>query len=462
MIVLVATLLAASPQTHSEIRFGKLGAVHVQVPADADGRLAIVVSGRGGASTAEPIASALSSRGVITATVDLPQYERALAAAKAKCSYPAGDFEALSQFLQKKLDRPRYELPVLVGQAAGATWVYATLAQSPPNTFAGAVSVGFCREIEVSKPLCAGRALALDRSAKLPELKPAVLEAKWTVLQGARDTTCPANALKPFVEKVSGAKLTVLDRVDHRFSGTRWTEALASAFDELDPKPVPKVAPSPDAGVSPNAGRPLEDISDLPVVEVKPASPNGALAIIISGDGGWAGIDREIANALQAQGISVAGLNALQYFWKARSPDETARDVARMARHYLAAWNLSKLVLGGYSRGADVMPFVASRLPPDLRQKMALVALIAPAKAAQFEFHVTDWLSSSDQGLSVPDEIRKLAGLPVLCVFGKDDSDDSACPLVDPKTVSVLELEGAHHFNGAYGPIADEILKRVR
>ena len=38
-------------------------------------------------------------------------------------------------------------------------------------------------------------------------------------------------------------------------------------------------------------------------------------AVIISGDGGWASIDRQIGNDLADKGVQVVGLNALKYFW---------------------------------------------------------------------------------------------------------------------------------------------------
>jgi hypothetical protein len=62
-----------------------------------------------------------------------------------KCTYGAAQFEGLSQFLQKKLGFSHYIPPVLVGYSSGATMVYATLAQSPPNTFAGGISLAFAQ-----------------------------------------------------------------------------------------------------------------------------------------------------------------------------------------------------------------------------------------------------------------------------------------------------------------------------
>jgi type IV secretory pathway VirJ component len=42
--------------------------------------------------------------------------------------------------------------------------------------------------------------------------------------------------------------------------------------------------------------------------------------VLISGDGGWASIDKGIAKALVARGVPVAGLDSLRYFWSERTP----------------------------------------------------------------------------------------------------------------------------------------------
>jgi hypothetical protein len=53
-----------------------------------------------------------------------------------------------------------YHVPVLVGYSSGATVVYAALVQSPPGTFAGALSLGFCPDQDFSgAALCPGAGL---------------------------------------------------------------------------------------------------------------------------------------------------------------------------------------------------------------------------------------------------------------------------------------------------------------
>ena len=125
--------------------------------------------------------------------IDITHYIKQLNESREKCSYSAAHFEALSQYLQKKYQFQQYTPPVLVGYSSGATLVYATLAQSPPNTFAGGISMGFCPDLKTSKPLCKGSGtLDSKPDAKLGFIySPAqTLAAKLYVLQGDADQVC--------------------------------------------------------------------------------------------------------------------------------------------------------------------------------------------------------------------------------------------------------------------------------
>jgi type IV secretory pathway VirJ component len=201
----------------------------------------------------------------------------------------------------------------------------------------------------------------------------------------------------------------------------------------------------------------------LPIVEV-PATKGASdtLVVFISGDGGWAKIDKEISKVLAENGMPVVGLNALQYFWTKRTPEVAARDLQSIVETYLTHWKKERVLFAGYSRGADVLPFMINRLPPELRSKTRLIALLGPSPKVEFEFHVGDWLrSSSKAGFDVKPEIDKLASHNIVCLFGEDDKD-SLCPLVaGPRMTSVM-LKGAHHFDGGYDKLAHIILAHLK
>jgi type IV secretory pathway VirJ component len=211
----------------------------------------------------------------------------------------------------------------------------------------------------------------------------------------------------------------------------------------------------------PAAAAPPQELKDLPLSEVPAQKPGDTLAVFITGDGGWAQLDRSVAALLAKKGVAVVGLSSLKYFWHARTPEKTAADVARILRHYLAAWKKTRVLLVGYSFGADILPSIADRLPPDLLERVHLLALLAASPTATFEIHVGGWLGiDEEKGLPVVAEARKLHGKRLLCIYGQGEKDESSCPqLASLPDVRVVALPGAHKFRRRYDLLVAEILK---
>lgn len=69
-------------------------------------------------------------------------------------------------------------------------------------------------------------------------------------------------------------------------------------------QPVPAAKPRTGSGVD-----------DLPLVNVAARQPGNTLAILLTGDGGWADLDRTLSSALAAHGITVIGWDSLRYYW---------------------------------------------------------------------------------------------------------------------------------------------------
>jgi len=205
-------------------------------------------------------------------------------------------------------------------------------------------------------------------------------------------------------------------------------------------------------------------LGDLPVVEVPAlpgAPPSNEFAILMSGDGGWAGIDQDIAAALTAAGIPVIGLDSLRYYWTARTPAGLAADTDKLIRYYLAHLGKKRVLLIGYSQGADVLPFAVNRLPSATRASVALAAILGMSEHALFEFHVSSWISDSNSGPPTLPEVDRITGIPVLCIYGADEKD-SLCPKLDPNKVTVVEVKGGHHFDGDYQGLAQHIISAAK
>jgi type IV secretory pathway VirJ component len=461
------------------IRFERFGSIPIYREAAHPSEVVLFVSGDGGWNEGVvEMAQELSAMGAVVAGIDIRGYLRSLASSKEKCVYPAADFEALSQYLQKKLDLPAYTPPVLCGYSSGATLVYAVLAQAPSGTFKGGLSLGFCPDLPVAKPFCKGSGLKSHpgKNGKGIVFEPAAsLDTPWIALQGTVDQVCDAAATESYVRKVGSAEVVVLPKVGHGFSVEKnWLPQFRTSFARLvrgsargETAAPPAKGSDPATEGDPGKGSAAAsagDLTDLPLVKVMPKGVRGdTLAVLLSGDGGWSGLDKEVSKVLADKGIPVIGLNSLQYFWTRRTPDGAARDLERILRHFMDRLKSERVLLIGYSRGADVLPFLANRLPEDLLARVGLVALIGPAHDVDFEFHLSDWLGgrSRDTALPVLPEIGKLKGRRIACFYGEDE-DDTVCPDLEPGLATPIRMAGGHHFGGNYSDIADRILVEAR
>jgi type IV secretory pathway VirJ component len=438
--------------------FAPFGTVHVYAPPGAPSQVVLFISGDGGWNLGViPMARRLQSEGALVVGIDIRTFLASLERSGA-CAYPAGSLEELSRAAQLRHRLPEYHTPILVGYSSGATLVYAALAQAPPETFRGAISLGFCPDVSLHTPLCRGRGLVSRPMSKGTgrDLDPfKEMGVPWTVLHGDIDQVCAPSMAAEFVGRVDSGRIVSLPKVGHGFAVTpRWEPQYVEAYHRLaaEAKPVPPPAPS---AVAPLA---TDDLRDLGLVEVAATGrENDLMAVVLTGDGGWAEIDKRVAARLAERGVPVIGWSSLKYYWTPRTPEAASHDLARILERYERAWGKRRFLLAGYSFGADVLPFLVSRLPADLRSRVALVGLLGLSEQASFEFHVAGWLGVETGHHSTVPEVARLEATPVLCLRGEDEAD-SACRLLHGTAVRTVTLPGGHHFGGDYGRIAEALL----
>jgi type IV secretory pathway VirJ component len=449
-LMLLSGSVWAAPATLSHGRFHDLA---VYAPAGKPTSFVLFLSGDEGWSRgADALAQQLVQQGAMVVGIDLPKFKAVLEADGGQCVFPDGDLENLSHFVQAYFHNATYLAPLLVGVSAGGTMAYGVLAQAPKDTFAGALSLGFCPNLDLAKPLCKGSGLEFAgdaHGAGVTLLPIGQLGNPWVVLQASKNQACPVAATRDFVAKVHGAAMAIVPEV----SGASFDAAFAAAFAKLAEANLTRgVAPPPAA------------LGDLPVIEVPAqpvAAPSNAFAIIMSGDGGWAGLDQDIAAALSARGVPVVGLDSLRYYWTARTPESVAADTDRMIRYYTSHFGKKRVLLIGYSQGADVLPFAVNRLPQATKAQVALTAILGMSEHALFEFHVSSWISDDTSGPATLPEVNRITGMPVLCIYGEDEHD-SLCPNLDPTKFNVVKVKGGHHFDGNYAALADDILTAAK
>lgn len=449
----VCALTVSCSRTSTEVlSHGRFKSVSIYQPAGPVREVVLLLSGDGGWQLdTDRMAKVLQSHGALVLGIDEPALLASFTQEDSACFFPDGDLENLSHYVQAYYRLPTYITPVLAGYSAGATLAYATAAQAPPGLFAGILTLGFTPDYETPKPFCKGEGVHFLRRPDgrglklLPDPK---LALRWVDVHGSADTVCPAADAAAFIHQIRNAQISLIPGVEHNFADPhQWSAPLRAALDTV-------AAP----GRLARPAAPLT-LKDLPLVEV-PATGTGnddVFAVFLSGDGGWAGVDKDVAHALAGHGIPVVGWDTLRYFWTARTPQGLAHDLQRTMVYYAASWNRHRVLLIGYSQGADVLPFAVNRLPQAARRMILTTTLLGLGRNAAFEFHLADWVGPSD-GLPILPEYQRMSHATTLCVFGSGDKD-SLCADLPAGSPGVIELSGGHHFDGDYDGLARVVLK---
>ncbi|MFM0228160.1 virulence factor family protein [Paraburkholderia dipogonis] len=406
-LALAASLVTGGALAHAAtttVPGGRYGDVTVTQPTGPlRGFVVLYSQASGWSATDQQSADALAKAGALTVGVDTARYAGNLSAKKEACHQLVGDAEALSHQLERQSQSSHYFAPIVAGTGQGATLAMHVLEQAPSNTIAGAVAVDAERTLD-------------------PRFQPC-----------PPDPTIIRDKVPGFVEKAATGNA---DRARLVALVTPHLQAVSTGDD---------------------------DVSDLPLIELPAAHPNGLMAIVISGDGGWRDLDKTIAQALQKDGVSVIGWDSLRYFWSEKPPAQTSRDLARVMQTYGARWNAQHIALVGYSFGADVMPFAYNRLPEALRAKVSLIALLGFAPDADFQIRVGGWLGmpASDKALKVQPELTRVPPAIVQCFYGENEKD-TLCPALSKTGVEVIRTSGDHHFGGDYDSLEKRILSAFR
>lgn len=454
-LMLGAALVPAAAQ--ETLSHGRFKDVQLFRPKGEIKTVALLFSGEGGwgPQGAGPAAQVLLETGAVVAAIDTPALLERFNRDGASCVMPEGDVENLSRFLQGYARLPAYYPPLAVGVGAGGSLAYAMAAQAPEGTFSGAVSIGFCPSLPLNKPLCKGEGVYFksraDKSA-LTLLPDTAMRTPWLALHGAKDRTCPMAASQAFVAKVPSSHWVSVAGVGEDLLTT--PAGLASyqlAYRRMATE-VSTSRLSADVGA---------EVGDLPLVEVPSGVASDTFAVLVSGDGGWAGLDKRVAAVMAAKGVPVVGWDSLRYFWTLRTPQGFADDLGRVIKAYARQWKKSRVVLIGYSQGADVLPFAVNRLPAQSRTLVAQTVLLGPGERASFEFKLTNWVARDARGTPVAPELAGFTSSSATCIYGTEDRD-TICPKLPPEQMTMVPLKGDHHFGGNYDGLAEQILQRSR
>lgn len=227
------------------LSYGPFHGVRIYRPPLPAQRLALLLSGDGGwGMPLSEIARRLSAELTLVAGIDVRDLYARFEHSGQPCVSPGADLADLAQYLRQRYALSAAAPTVLIGHSAGATLAYLALAQARAGSFAGALTLSFCADLDLLKPLCASPALrSLPRSEGVRLLPAtAALAAPWFALHGLDDTVCPATDSREFTQALRGSHFIGLPDISHSYHHVdRWWPTFDGAWHQL-------IAPAPRPG----------------------------------------------------------------------------------------------------------------------------------------------------------------------------------------------------------------------
>ena len=380
--IALGTVLAPS-RPASALETGNLGRVHEFNPASAMRSLVVLFSdARGWTSVLDDAAVALTRDGALVVGVDLPDYLARLDARSGEaCHDVVGDIDSISRQVQRERGNAQYLTPIVAGIGEGGALAPAILARAPAVTIAGAVSYDPTVAVHTRIPLCSTPGAKTDPDGGF-------VYGPWPSLPGFWVVAFPVGSDGPARQRIAELKAasTPVDIASHSGGAAETLAALVRSH------------------VSPVATSPFTGVAKLPLIELPAETGGPFLAIVLSGDGGWRDLDKTISEKLQSAGVSVVGWDCLRYFWRLKSPEQVARDLAAVIDTFLSRWGGSKVVLVGYSFGADILPFAYDRLSPEMKTHIVQLSLLGLSTAADFEIRVAGLVGAGPSKEALPTE----------------------------------------------------------
>jgi type IV secretory pathway VirJ component len=185
------------------------------------------------------------------------------------------------------------------------------------------------------------------------------------------------------------------------------------------------------------------------------------LVFYISGDGGFNRFSTSFMATLNKEGYAVIGLDAKNYFWSKKKPQEAATAIEEAITETNKDWKKKEIVLIGYSFGADVSPFMFTHFSAALSNKITHLILLSPSVKTDFEIHVLQMLGwGKDAGESVPAEINKVSK-PVTIIVG-DDENEFPFDQLTIKNRQLIKMRGGHHYDGNVDALCKQVTQQIK
>jgi type IV secretory pathway VirJ component len=203
----------------------------------------------------------------------------------------------------------------------------------------------------------------------------------------------------------------------------------------------------------------LQPTKHLPLIEFKSDANLDYYVILLTGNGGWRKLVQSVTLYLNKKNVSVVAINTKKYLLSRKMPDQICCDLETLIDQYNSKWKEKKVVMIGYSMGAEILPFAINCMTDKYKQKINDVILIAPGQNATFKVKLRDYYHEVNEGEDIYTELQKMAKEKVYVIC--DDTKFSICLKDLEDVVDHDVMTGGHHFGGDYDTLSKLVGKRL-
>jgi type IV secretory pathway VirJ component len=203
-----------------------------------------------------------------------------------------------------------------------------------------------------------------------------------------------------------------------------------------------------------------DSLMDLPLLLFEnDTSKVDYFVILFPGDGGWVDFIDVWAKTFQEKGISVVGFNTIPYFIDEKKPEQIATDLQRVIMNFSHALHKKKVMIGGYSYGAEILPFAYNQMDTSYKSIITKLLLCAPSTTAAFKVSPNYNYDPLLCTLILPD-VLKIE--PEKIFFFCDNSNFSLCNALPLENkYRIIKLQAGHMFIGKGKDVANIIADTV-
>ena len=210
---------------------------------------------------------------------------------------------------------------------------------------------------------------------------------------------------------------------------------------------------------SPLFGQDLQPTKKLPLIICQSKVSSDFYVIFLTGNGGWKDLAQSVTTYLNSKNISVVAINTKRYLWSEKKPEQIACDLETLIDRFNHKWDQTKVVLLGYSMGAEVIPFAVNSMKEEYRNKLSDIILIGPWQKATFKVNLLDYVMEVNKGKDIYSELLKMKNKMAYVIC--DDNDISICKKGLEGVIDFDLLAGGHHFGGDYASLSGLIGRRL-